>query len=271
MDRLVRRAMRLAKKNYLLSFFILVVCFVGLVIVYKVFFSRSTYVYAKVQVGQGYWWASTQRPSRWFVDSIRQAKQEVDLSGRPIVEVQNVIFYPWYTSSQYDVYLTARLKVSKISGTGKYSFKRSTIGIGSPIDFEFNDVQFSGIIIALSDKPFTNKYVTRTVTLTERGAYPWEYDSLPVGDTFNNGETDTLAILDKSTIPVGTLYVDTYGGVLPLTQETRNFITVKVKLQGKMDDGVFYYGETERLTPGRTFTTSSNGFAFNDYTISKVE
>src|SRR3989344_3679749 len=82
-----------AKQNYFVTVIVLCVLFVGVVAVYKLFIAKPTYVYVKVKVGQGLWWANTQRPNTWFVEAIKQAKEEVDLTNRPVAKILGVRYY----------------------------------------------------------------------------------------------------------------------------------------------------------------------------------
>lgn len=271
MRNLTKKVLDLAKKNYLLSFFSIATLFVVLAVGYKLFFSKPTYVYAKVKVGQGLWWANTQKPTAWFVDAILAAKEEKDLSDKPVAKIDSVSYYPYYGGGQYDVYVTLRLLVSKIGKERKYSFQRSTIGVSSPIDLEFKNVQFSGTIIELSDKPITDSYVEKTVTLTKRNALPWEYDSIVLGDHFFNGETDTIRILDKQSTNTTVIANDSYGNYIPSYGEDQKYVTVKVKLKGKMVNGQFFYGEEQMVVPGRNIGFATNDFVFSDYLVARVE
>ena len=156
------------KKNYFLIIFAGCIGFVGVVAFYKLFISKPTYVYAKVKVGQGLWWATTQRPSLWFVRAIEQANEQKELTGKTLAKILNVTYYPYYGSGQYETYITAQLKVSKVGGTGTYNFNRETIGVSSSIDLEFSNVQFSGTIIDLSETPIKDSYVEKTIYLTKK-------------------------------------------------------------------------------------------------------
>ncbi|MCX6731058.1 MAG: hypothetical protein NTZ55_04365, partial [Candidatus Roizmanbacteria bacterium] len=139
------------KKNFILAIFILCIGLVGLIAFYKIFLSKPTYVYVKVRVGQGLWWASTQRPGTWFIHAIKNTKAQLDLTGKPIAEVLDVYYYPYWGGNQYDVYVTLRLKVTKVGATGVYNYNRETIGVSAPIDLEFSNTQFSGTIITLTE------------------------------------------------------------------------------------------------------------------------
>lgn len=97
------------KQNYFLLIFVGCIGFAGVVAFYKLFIVKPTYVYVKVKVGQGMWWVSTQKPSAWFVKAIQEAKEQKDLTGKPLATVLAVSYYPYTLSQamsgQYDVYL----------------------------------------------------------------------------------------------------------------------------------------------------------------------
>lgn len=264
----LRKWWKWALHNYFILIFIGCIGFVGVVSIYKLFVAKPTYIYVKVKMGQGLWWASTQKPSMWFVQAIKQAKEEKDLTGKPIATIEKVTYYPWYGGSQYDIYVNTKLRVSKVGSAGKYNFNRSTIGIGTPIDFEFNTVQFSGTIIQLSTQPIKDTYVEKTVILTKKGAYPWEYDAIQIGANINNGETNVLTVLDKQAIDTYTMSGDQLGN---FNSDNRKYITVKVKMRGKMEDDQFVFAEEQIISAGRTTSFSTPSFVFNDFTIAGIE
>lgn len=79
----LKKIWKLAIGNYFISIFLAVIIFVGFVSVFKLFFTKPTYVYVKVKMGQGLWWASTAKPSLWFVKSLNKGETERDLMGNP--------------------------------------------------------------------------------------------------------------------------------------------------------------------------------------------
>lgn len=262
----IKQLLPLARKNYLIILALICLAFVGVVSLYKTFLSKPVYVYAQVKVGQGLWWASTQRPSSWFIEAIEKAKTDKKASGST-ADILDVQYYPWYGTGQYDVFLTVKLKVAK-SRSGVYSYNRSTIGVGSPIDLEFRNVQFSGTITDLSPRPIKNSYVEKTVVLAKKGAFPWEAEAIKVGDTYYNGETTTLKILDKQVVDVYTASTDFYGNS---SADAKKYITVVVQLKGQMIDGQLVYYSDQIVTPGRSVSLATQNFIFNDYTVAKVE
>ena len=92
MKKFLKKLWRFAVNNYFISIFLAAIAFVGVVSIYKLFFVQPTFVYAKVKVGQGLWWATTQRPSFWFVEALKKGVMETDLTGEPIAEIKDVLY-----------------------------------------------------------------------------------------------------------------------------------------------------------------------------------
>lgn len=256
--------------HYLIFIIIGCVGFVGVISVYKLFIKKPTYIYVKVKVGQGYWWATTQRPNIWFVRAIQDAKEEKDLSGKVVVKVMEVSYYPIYGSSQFDVYMTLRLLVTK-SGSDSYNFKRETIGVGSPIDLQFPTVQFSGTITNLESKPIQTNLIDKTVYLTKKYSYPWEYDEIKIGDYFHNNNEKVLEILDKAKGDTNEVIFDDQGKLSTTKTEEYNYIILKINVKVQEIDKNYIFAEEILLSPMRGFDFITNKYIFNGFTIHKIE
>ncbi len=272
-----RRLWRFATDNYFISIFVAVIIFVGFVSVFKLFFTKPSYVYTKVKVGQGLWWASTQRPSIWFVNAIKEHETQKDLLGQPSSQILEVRYYPYYASSQFDIYVTLKLKVTGNKKTGEYSFNRSTIGVGSPIDLEFPTTQFSGTITDLNERPFVEQYVTKTVTLTKQYAYPWEFDQIKIGDSYFDGKDTVFTVLDKTVsdtnqyLPTETSSNFPYTVINPSQTLTRKYITIKVRVKLRKVDNQLVFGEEQIVTLGKNISIATPSFTYQDYQITDVE
>jgi len=271
LGKLMKKFTKFAIDNYFISIFLACIAFVVLVSGYKLFFTKPAYIYVRVKVGQGLWWAQTQKPGSWFLEAIKRAKEEKDLIGQPAVQILSVTYYPWYGSGQYDVYVDAKLKVSRLGKTGKYNFKRSTIGVGAPVDFEFSSSQFSGTIIDLEPQPIKDKYVEKTVYLIKPLAYTWEFDGIKIGDKFFNGETNVIQILDKSAVEHPSTITPSRYFIDETFSQTRTDIIVKLKLKGKIVDDKFIFGNDQVVTLGKNLYIATDNFSFTDYLVSKVE
>jgi len=267
----LKKIIRFMRVNYFISIFLACIIFVGIVSVYKLFFTKPTFVYVKVKMGQGLWWANTAKPSIWFVNNLKKGEIEQSLTGEPVAEILSVRYYPWWASGQYDVYLDMKLKVSGNEKTGKYNFKRSTIGVGAPIDLEFPQAQFSGTIINLNSTPFKDDLVQRNVYLTKRNAYPWEYEAITVGDYFFDGENRIIEILEKKAVDTIGLISDNFGNYTAEQTENKKYITVKAKITGKKVNNQFVIGEDQVVMLGKTLNISTANFTFQDYIVSKIE
>jgi hypothetical protein len=206
------------------------------------------------------------------VRALQEAKSEKDYSGNTEAEIQRIIYYQYSGSSTYDVYLDMKLEVSKLDKAGKYSFKRSTIGVAAPVDFEFNNIQFSGTIIKLSERPLPREqYTVKTVTLTKRNAFPWEYDAIRVGDIAHNGEVGVLEVLGKDSIDTATITQDAYGNLVPAANTPGKYITVVMKMKGKMVNDTFVFGEEQVIAPGKDLSLDTRNFIFSNFVVTKVE
>lgn len=267
----IKKTLSLIQKYYFVLIVIGCVGFVGIVTFYKMFVTKPTYVYAKIKVGQGYWWATTQQPSVWLVKAIQAAQSQKDLTGKPIAQILRVESYPYLGTSQFNVYVTLKLKVSKVGNKGMYNFNRETIGVATPIDLEFPNAQFSGVIIQISEKPIVTKLVPKVVYLTKKYSYPWEYDAIKIGDKFNDGNEDVIEILDKAKGETNEVLLSDQGKLVSSEMETYNYIVLKIRIMAKEEGPLYVYGEETTLSPIRGFDFVTNGYIFNNFTIAKIE
>lgn len=264
-----RSILRFLQKNYLLSLFLLIIGFVAVVLVYKMLSSKPEYVYAKVKVSQGLWWASTAKPTQWYIHALKKGLTEGS-GENPTSKVLNVRYYPSYTPDQFDVYMTVQLTVTYNEKNGKYFFKRSVLNVASPVEFEFPTVSVTGTVIAISEFPFEDKYTEKTVTLSKNYANPSEFAEIQIGDTYFDGEEKVMEILKKEATDSVYSIRDIGPNFIGRT-ENRKDIVLTVKLKGKESDGKFIFGEEQVIRPGKAFYAATNAFTFSDYTIRKVE
>jgi len=263
--KVVKKLLRFLVKNYFITIFLGVIISIFLFISYRNIFSKPTYLYAKIKMNQGSWWASTQRPSLWFINSLKKELKDKKINKNSNIELLSVTYYPWYGTSQYDVFLVVKLTVSKLKNSDSYSYQRSTIGVGGPIDIELTNNQFSGTIIEISKKPIVNKYVEKTVYLQKYYAYRWESESINIGDRFNNGEENILEIIDKQIIEGTTLFTN------PVGNEVRDRLIIKVKMKLKLIENKYVFGEEQLLVPGQTISLTTKDFIYEDFKVFKIE
>lgn len=268
--KLLKKLYRFLIDNYFLSIFFASIVFVFFVSIYKLFFVKPTYIYVKVKMGQGLWWAATQKPPLWFIKSLKKGMKEKDLTGKPIAEILSLRYYPYWGTSQYDVYILLRLKVTKM-GSAKYNFKRSTIGVGGPVDFEFPNAQFSGTIIDLSNKPIEDKFIEKIIILTKKNANLLEYETIKIGDSYFDGKEKVFQILEKKAIDTQTLTSDIFGNYPDISPEIKKYIFIKAKIKVKETNGKLLFGEEQLIIPGKTINITTDNFQFQDYLVAKIE
>ena len=247
---------------------IILVCFVALI---KIIRKQPIYIYTKVKVGQGLWWTATNKPSIWYVKGIKKGEIERDLTGKPLAEIVDVTYYPSRQENQYDTYLIVKIAVSGSQKTNKYSFKRSAIGVSSPIDFEFPSSPVTGTIIAISNQPFIDQSVEKIIYLTKKLAYPWEYDAIKVGDVYSNGQKQVLEIMDKTSSDTTIISSDLFGNSNASITDVRKYLVVKIRIKLKEVDRQLIYGEEQVINVGKIIYLTTENFAFSDFVIGKIE
>lgn len=268
--RYVQKAYTFARSNYIVSLIVFIVLVTLFASVLKSFSTEEKFVYVKMKVSQGLWWANTQRPSVWYAQSIQKGETEKSLSGEPIAEIVSVRYYPYWGPDQYDIYATVRVSVSEDKKTGKYMYNRSALGVSSPIDFEFSSVVLSGTILDISLDEFNETYTEKIITLEKKFAPLWEYDAVEIGDTYFDGEEVVFEIVDKERTNSYTGY-STSGNNYPVEAEMKQniIVTARVKVQNK--NGQYVFGEEQILVPGKIVNAATSQFVFNDYTLSSIE
>ncbi|MBI4137126.1 hypothetical protein HY469_03630 [Candidatus Roizmanbacteria bacterium] len=269
-SRYITKIFKFIRANYIISVFIAIVLFTLFIASFKVLSTEDEYIYAKIKVSQGYWWVDVPRPRRWLAQSIQLGEKEKTLSGKPIAEIHSVRYYPYWGPDQYEIYLTVLLRVSTNEETGKYTFKRSSLGISSPVDFEFPSTFISGTVMDLSPEPFSDAYIDKVVTLEKKFAFLWEYDAIQIGDTYFDGEETVVEILDKKTMNSYSVYSG-LGNNYPVESEPTQTIVVTARVKVQEKDGEYIFGEEQVLRAGKTMNIVTSQFVFDQYTVSSIE
>lgn len=259
--------MKLLKKYYIVFFIFLILLFVGLFAGYKLFIAKPTYIYVKIKVGQGFWWANTKDPSMWYINAINRGDISYDTLGNPEVEIINKRTYFWLGNyqnvqdDQYDTFLIVKMRVSENKRTGLYNFNRSVISVGTPIELQFPKANITGTVIAVSKNFPKENLIEKTVYLEKRDAYPWEYDAIKIHDSVSDGKNTIFKILDKSMTETPNL----------LSDPNKGYITIKARMKMKKVNNIYVLGEEKIIEPGRTFNLSLSTFVLDGFTISKIE
>lgn len=276
LGKILKRFWKFIIDNYFISVFLAAIAFVTVFSIYILFFAKPMYIYAKVKVGQGLWWATTAKPNIWFVKAIKKGDIETDLMGKPIAEILSVRYYPWDSSNQYDVYIVLKLRVTGNKKTGKYNFNRSTIGIGAPIDLEFPLSQFSGTIVDLSGKPFKEKFIEKTIYLAKGNGYykdfSFPYENIIIGDKYFDGVDYIFEVIDKKLQKqIWAVTNSSTGQLIERDAETSQQIIVKAKIKVKEINKQLVYGEDQIVALNRTINIQTTGVPIGDYLITGIE
>jgi hypothetical protein len=254
---------------------VITILFVALVSFLKTASTPKKTVYAKVKVSQGFWWASTSKPELWFAKGIRKGDTEKSLLGQDIAKVINVTHYPYISpergfEDKYDIYLTVELAASYEGSSKEAVFKRSPLSIGSPIELSFPSSLVTGTIIDLSTTPLDNSFVEKTVVLTKRFAFPWEYEAIVIGDTYENGDEVVFEVLNKSQRQTSVISSDTFGNLNQQTNEATRYITILARVRASYKDGMLIFGEERLLSPGNILPVATSNLVYDNYVISEI-
>lgn len=273
---MIKRLKRLLFENlfvFLIAFFILFVLLVSLV---KILFAKPKYVYTKVKVSQGLWWANTTRPQLWMLKPLTKGLKSNDLLGKPTAEVLSVNYYPWTQepAGQYNAFMYMRLKVTGNKKTG-YQYDRGILSIGSPVTFEFPKLSISGTVIDLSDSPIEDSYEEKIILIEKAGLLDWEYNEIKVGGKYFDGTNTVFVILEKSAtdeyINVPN-YEPTNAGVMgSQSYQTRKRVHIKAKIKVKMINEYYVFGEEQIISIDKDFYLYMPSVAINNYKIIKIE
>lgn len=269
------KILKILKENYFIFIFSLILFFVISVISKRIFFTKTTFIYTKIKVGQGFWWAGGQKPGYWLAKSINKGDKLTNLGGQSEGEILSVKIYPWVVFDQYDTYLDVKLKVTSNKKNGKYIFNRNSIGIGSPIELEFPNIHLNGTIINISKTPLNEKFIEKEIILTKQLGYSWEFDAIKIGDNFNNGEEVVFEIIEKSTGQIENILLPQKAGrsyyFKQNNAESRLPIFVKARIKVKESDKELIFAEEQSLIIGKVLNIVTSTFAFNDFVITSIK
>ena len=272
----IQKTVRFLTRNYILSIFLVCILFVGMVVVARTVFSKPTYVYVKVKVGQGLWWVSTARSPIWLVDSIKKGDVARSLTGQTTAEILSKRYYRWYSSDQFDIYVALKLKAGYNRKTGAYSFNRSVLSVGSPIDIQFPRVDITGTVINISKTPFKDEYVEKIIYLVYQGGYykdfPYRYDNIKIGDTYFDGQDKVFEIIDKSLEKnIWNVANNLTAQLFERDVETTQNIVVKAKVILKKKGNALYYGEDYKIIDNVYIPFATDNYFFENFAIRKIE
>ncbi len=254
--------------------FIILPALVVIIAFIRIITASGQYVYAKINVSQGLWWASTNKPNYWFIESLKVGEQEKDLSGKISAELLGFTYYPditQKTETTYNIYLVVKLNVKKTK-EGGLLFNRDKIGVGSPIELNFPSVLITGAVMQLSDEPIEDEYVTKMITLTGKDIFPWQYSAIKIGDTYFDGEQEVFKIIDKQALDTWTLARDTYGNISTRNLENRKYVIAKAEVRLKeTKDGKLFFGEEQEIMVGMPFGLKTPNFNYYLLDVGKLE
>jgi hypothetical protein len=165
-----------------------------------------------------------------------------------------------------------------VSGSNKsgYTFDRSLLAIGAPIELNFKRSNITGTIIDIATKKTPEKYVDKIVYLVNQSGYnrsfPYLYDNIKKGDTYFDGNQIVFEVLDKSLEPsILTIpnYIRTDLNIGDITS-IQNII-VKAKIRAKEKNGRLFFGEENILAVNAPLTIATPHYFFENFVIREIQ
>ena len=273
--RVIRKYFNLACNNLLLTLFILIIILVDFIATYKLLFPRQSYIYVKVKVGQGYWWAPTSAPGSWYLNALRNGEEERDLLGRSIATIVRIEHYPSWQTNQDGIYLVLKLKASYNKRTGEYNFDRSIISVGSPIDIQFPKIDVTGTVIDINLHMFKPKYVWKTVYLVNTQGYTqdfkYRYDDIHIGDSYNDGNQKVFEIMAKYLVKnIWTISNNLNAQVYDREVDSVQNIVVKAKILVQAKPDGYYFGEESKIINNSYVPLEAAGYRYENFSIRQL-
>lgn len=239
--------MKNRKNTFSQKYFLII--FVGITIttvffaVSKSFTAQQKYIYAKVKIGQGLWWAQTEKPQFWLAAGLKK--------GAEIIETR---YYPSGNNDEFEIYVSLKLRGSFDKKRGRFYFNRSFVKVGSPLNLDLQTVQISGTIIALSNEPFKYIYEQKNITLVKK-LVGSEFQNAEIGDAYFDGTEPVFEIKNKE------IYQNEGGEYMRITAN------IKVKKTNEQ----LIFGESRIVITGRSLPLFTEKINLRDFIVDSIE
>ncbi len=233
--------------------------------------------YVKLKLSQGLWWSGNGNPPIWLAKSVNPGDSEKDLFGNEIATVISSAYYPSEPlkfPNQYEVYITVKLATQKDRGSEKYRYKRGTLAVGSPISIDLSSATVTGSIMEMSSEEISKNEITKNITLFYQYGYytdsPKEFESIELNDTYSDGENVVFRTTKKYLGPRLVAFSDNYGKQTINQIKVNQNIYVEAEIVVKEINGMYFFGEEQRVVPGANLNILTNTQDFTKYTVVSV-
>lgn len=203
-----------------------------------------------------YIWQTTQPPFYWLGDYLREGAEEYDENGRKIAVVKKIQVYPLVTlqnqeAARDDIYLRVELADSS-PDPHKIIFKNKKVAIGEAIEFSFGGVDFSGIVVDISDVPIargeTRELVMEGVWLR---CHPWIAEAIAVGDKMLDFSGEPVVEVTDKRVELAKVSVESASGAIVVsTDPLRRDLYLRLKVKARQKDGQYFLFYDKRIKVG---------------------
>ncbi len=234
------------------------------VLMYSLITQKPTYIRVRVKGSAGNWWWITPRPPDWLASSIKVGDKELNTVGKEIAVVENVEIFESGATNR-DIFVTTKIKVSYNKRTGKYRFKGEIVDVGSPISLQVGNTLFPGLVTKILDDQSSAQrtYIEKMVTTRMYDRWPWEYDSIIIGEQMKVEGGEAIAeVLSKEKRPAEKEVVTDEGIILRAFSPMKEDFFVKFRIKVEPRDNDFVFRDEEIVKIGRQLwiTTPSHDY-----------
>ncbi len=233
--------------------------------------------YIRLKLSQGLWWSGNGNPPIWLAKSVNPGDTEKDLFGNEIATVIARNYYPSEPlkfPNQYEVYITVKLATQKDRGSEKFRYKRGTLAVGSPISIDLSSTTVTGSIMEMSSDEIKDTSVIKKITLFNQYGYytdsPKEFESIALNDTYSDGQNIVFRTTKKYLGPRLVAFSDNFGKQSINQIKVNQNIYVDAEIMVKEINGMYFFGEEQRVVPGANLNILTNTQDFTKYTVVSV-
>ncbi len=215
----------------------------------RVLLQKDQFVTVELYASGGEWWFNNPEPPYWLADPIKKGYIEYDPQGGKLVEILET--QKFEINGRKMLWIKAKLKVVRNTKAQQFRFRREPLQIGSLIYVSPNNTRIYCSVLSIDEEGVQKVESEKTVTLKQYAVYPWQADTITVGDTLKNDQGTPIAeILDKTVDIADITTTDDKGNTHVRKDPLRRNVTVKIKIKTQVSTGREYFSYFQPLKIG---------------------
>lgn len=263
---MLKKIKSLIEKLTLFDKLLIGLAILGVFLFAYLFFRKSSHITVTIKVGQDSIIYSTWAPKSNDVSGVtpylqrlfHKGMKEKDGLGRTSAEVLDVNSY-YLIPTRISLYLKTKLRVVYNRSNGQYSYKGTTVAVGSGLRLYLGDVLVWGLVTGIEGKENPgekNTLIVEAQVREESGVYletagTKEYvaDAIKVGDEEKDSQGNTvIKVLGKRVEPAKKVTTSADGRVLVQTNPLRKDVFLNLQINAvRFQDKYFIFDDVPVL------------------------